>query len=299
MLYSILKQSKVGFAAATISTMLLWSVSTAVAGCPAATVADMKGVKTGKYPQQFELKEFERLAGCKLEFRANPDIAKLNAKIRGNPSKLPPLKQRLPEEPLVYAPYDSIGKYGGTLDVLSNATEAGTSDFLSVRHVNLVRFSDDLQTIVPNIAKGWKWNNDFTKLTFYLRKGHKWSDGQPFTAEDVKFWYDHLALSPLIMEKPKDYVLVGGKRMTVDVIDPQTVVFNLPAPKPGLLAHFAFSFAQGFQPKHFLAPYHPELSKDADKNAKKAGFKNGLAVIKAYFGNSDWTDTVTSFEFSR
>ena len=86
----------------------------------------------------------------------------------------------------------------------------------------------------------------FHAIDLYLRKGHRWSDGAPFTAEDVKFWYDHLALSPLIMEKPKDYVLVGGKPMTVDVVNPQTVVFNLPAPKPGLLAHFAFSFAQGF-----------------------------------------------------
>ena len=57
------------------------------------------------------------------------------------------------------------------------------------------------------------------------------------------------------------------------------------------MAHFAFSFAQGFQPKHFLAPYHPELNADADKLAQQAGFENGLAVIKAYFGNSDWTDT--------
>ncbi len=289
---SIIKNLKKGFYAVTASTLILFlSLSSAFGACPAATVANMEGVKDGKYPQQFELKEFERLAGCRLEFNENPDIAKLNAKIRGNPSKLPSVEKRLPQEPLVYAPYNSIGKYGGTLDVLSNATEAGTSDFLSVRHVNLVRFSDDLQTIVPNIAKDWKWNSDFTQLTFYLRKGHKWSDGQPFTAEDVKFWYDHLALSPLIMEKPKDYVLVNGKPMNVEVVDPQTVVFNLPAPKPGLLAHFAFSFAQGFQPKHFLAPYHPELNPNADKEAQKAGFENGLAVIKAYFGNSDWTDT--------
>ena len=275
-----------------LSASFLFSMgSSAFAKCPAATVADMKSVKAGKYPQQFELSEFESNAGCKMTFQGNPDIAKLNSKIRGNPSSVPSVGQRLPEEPLVYAPYDAIGKYGGTLDVLSNATEAGTSDFLSVRHVNLVRYSDDLQTIVPNIAKDWKWNDDFTQLTFYLRKGHKWSDGQPFTAEDVKFWYDHLALSPLIMEKPKDYVLVGGKRMEVMVIDETTVRFYLPAPKPGLLAHFAFSFAQGFQPKHFLAPYHPALSPDADKLAQKAGFENGLAVIKAYFGNSDWTDT--------
>ena len=92
----------------------------------------MKGVKAGKYPQQFELSEFERNAGCKMTFQGNPDIAKLNAKIRGNTRNLPPVEQRLPSEPLIYAPYDSIGKYGGTLDVLSNATEAGTSDFLSV-----------------------------------------------------------------------------------------------------------------------------------------------------------------------
>ena len=147
MLYSIIKKMSVVTGVVAASTTLLLSVTnTAVAACPAATVADMKGVKAGKYPQQFELSEFERLAGCKLSFRGNPDIAKLNAKIRGNPSRVPSVKQRLPEEPLVYAPYQSIGKYRGTLDVLSNATEAGTSDFLSVRHVNLVRYSDDLTT---------------------------------------------------------------------------------------------------------------------------------------------------------
>ena len=290
MLY-LKKKTMVGVGLVAASTLLLLVANTVWAGCPASTVADMKGVKAGKYPQQFELSEFERNAGCKLTFRGNPDIAKLNAKIRGNPSSVPSVENRLPSEPLVYAPYHSIGKYGGTLDVLSNATEAGTSDFLSVRHVNLVRYSDDLQTIVPNIAKDWKWNSDFTEVTFYLRKGHKWSDGAPFTAEDVKFWYDHLALSPLVMQKPKDYVLVAGKPMEVKVINKTTVKFILPAPKPGLLAHFASSFAQGFQPKHFLAPYHPELNPDADKLAKQAGFENGLAVIKAYFGNSDWTDT--------
>ncbi len=262
------------------------------ANCPAVTVADSMGVAAGKYPQQYELAEFESLAGCRLSFSENPDIGTLNARIRGNPD-LPPLAERIPAEPLVTAPYDSIGRYGGTLDALSNATEAGTSDFLSVRHVNLVRYLDDLQTIVPNIARDWEWNDDYTQLTFFLRQGHKWSDGAPFTAEDVKFWYDNLALDSKIIEKPKDYVLVAGEPMTVDVLDPQTVRFNLPAPKPGLLAHFATSFAPGFQPKHFLGQYHPDINPDADQLAREAGFENGLEVIKAYFGNSDWTDTPT------
>ena len=272
-----------------VATSFLLFQSLAFADCPPATVAGNPDL-AGKYPQQFELSEFQELAGCELTFKENPEIADLNAKIRGNP-ELPPLAERLPEEPLVIAPYDSTGTYGGTLDVLSNATEAGTSDFLSVRHVNLVRYSDDLQTIVPNVAKDWEWNDDYTQLTFYLRKGHKWSDGAPFTAEDVKFWYDNLALDSKVIEKPKDYVLVAGERMEVEVVDPQTVVFNLPSPKPGLLAHFATSFAQGFQPKHFLGQYHPDINPDADKLAQEAGFETGLEVVAAYFGNSDWTDT--------
>jgi peptide/nickel transport system substrate-binding protein len=262
----------------------------AYANCPAVTMGDSMGVAAGAFPQQYELSEFEAAAGCSMEFSENPAIGDLNARIAGNPA-LPPLSERLPAEPLVVVPYDSIGHYGGTFDALSNATEAGTSDFLSVRHVNLVRYSDDLQTIVPNVAKSWEWNDDYTQLTFHLRAGHKWSDGQPFTSADVKFWYDNLMMDTNVIEKAKDYVLVGGEPMTVDTPDETTVVFNLPAPKPGLLAHFATSYAQGFQPMHFLGQFHPAINADADALAQSMGFENGYDAIKAYYGNSDWTDT--------
>ena len=262
------------------------------ADCPAATVADSKGLPAGQYPQQYELEEIQYLGKCEMTFRGNPSIEGLNKKIWGNPA-LPPIADRLPSEPLVVAPYDSIGVYGGTFDMLSNATESGTSDMMAVRHVNLVRYSDDLETIVPNVAKAWKWNDDFTQLTFVLRKGHKWSDGAPFGAEDVEFWYENLAIDTNVREKPKDYVLVGGEPMTVDVIDAQTVRFNLPSPKPGLLSHFANHYAQGFQPKHFLGQWHPAVNPDADANAQKLGFENGYDAIAAYYGSSDWMDTPT------
>ncbi len=266
--------------------------STAMANCPAVTVADSKGVGAGQYPQQYELAEFETLANCSLTMSANSEMAALNGQIMGN-GDLPSLAERLPAEPLVVAPYQKIGAHGGTMRALSNANEAGTSDFLSTRHVNLVRYADDLQTIVPNVAKGWKWNDDYTQLTFFLRKGHKWSDGAPFTSADVKFWYDHLSMDKNVFEKPKDYVLVAGEVMTVETPDETTVVFNLPSPKPGLLAHFATSYAQGFQPKHFLGQFHPAINSNADALAKAAGFETGYEVIKAYYGSSDWTDTST------
>lgn len=275
-----------------VAVTLIAVTGTAFAGCPGVTVANPQGVKAGIFLQQYELAEFQKLAGCQMGFRDNPAIEKLNGKIRGNP-KLAPVTERLPEEPLVIVPYGSIGKYGGTLDGISNASEAGTSDLLSLRHVNFVRYSEDLQTIVPNVAKGWKWNKDFTELTFYLRKGHKWSDGAPFTSADVKFWYDHFEMDKKIFAKPKSYALVAGQPMTVETPDSYTVVFKLPSPKPGLLATFATSYAQPFLPKHFLGKFHPAINKDADKLAQSYGFKDGYALLKAYYGNSDWMDTGT------
>ena len=115
----------------------------ATAACPAVTVSDSMGIAAGAFPQQYELAEFQTLANCTLTMSENPAIGAMNGRIRGNP-EMPALANRLPAEPLIVAPYETIGSYGGTFNALSNATEAGTSDFMSVRHVNLVRFADDL-----------------------------------------------------------------------------------------------------------------------------------------------------------
>ena len=225
------------------SATFVWSGSSFAGGhCVGTTMNDAQ--TGGKYPQQYELSEYESAAGCTMKFSDNPNIASINATIQGNPGSLPPVEDRLPDEPLVVVPYESIGKYGNTINFLSNATEAGTSDMLSTRHVNLLRFADDLTTIVPNVAKDYEWNDDFTTLTFMLRKGHKWSNGEPFVARDVEFWYEDLMMNPKIREKPYPYLLVGGEPMTVDVIDDQTVRFNLPSPFPGLTATIAWSYNQ-------------------------------------------------------
>ena len=286
---------QVRLAAAALASIwaaaLPFGPAAAQGACPPVTVANSQGMK-GVFPQQFELAEFEKAANCKLAFKANPESEQLNGRIAGNPT-LPPLAGRLPAEPLVVMPYDQVGRYGGTMVGLSEAPEAGTSDLLSVRHVSLVRYSDDLATIVPNVAKSWEWNKDFTELTFTLRKGHKWSDGAPFTAADVKFWHDDLMHDENVTKKPKDYVLVAGKPMMVEVIDPQTVKFKLPSPKPGLLTFFATHYSQPFQPVHFIGQFHPKHNKDADARAKSLGFANGYAAVSAYYANSDWKDVPT------
>ena len=86
-----------------------------------STQSNANGVAAGQFTQQYELDEFEKAAGCTMQFSENPNIASINASIQGNKA-LPALADRLPEEPLVVRPYDSIGKYGGTINFLSNAT---------------------------------------------------------------------------------------------------------------------------------------------------------------------------------
>lgn len=244
--------------------------------CPAITIADRMGVAAGEFPRIYELADFEAAAGCELSFSENPEIANLNSRITNNP-ELPAVEDRLPEEPLVVVPYESIGQYGGVFHGLSNATESGTSDFLSVRHVNLVRFSDDFVSLEPNIAKGWEWNDDFTEITFFLRKGHKWSDGEPFTANDVEFWMNDLILNTDVYPDTPGWAVFGDSTMQVEVIDETTVKFIFPVPTPGILYFFATTYIQPFQPEHFFT----------------AKMEDGMTldeVAELYYGNSDWKD---------
>ena len=258
------------------------------AGCPAVTVADDQGI-VGENVGLFDLAEFESKANCKLTFQENPEIGALNGRIQGNP-ELPPVEARIPAEPLVVAPYSEIGTYGGVMDVLSNATEAGTSDVLSLRHVNLVRYSDDIGQIVPDVAKGWQWNDDFTELTFSLREGHRWSDGAPFTAEDVAFWFNDLILNSDIYPKTPSAWLWDGTPATVEAVDATTVRFSLPVPAPGLLNRFAISFIQPFQPKHFLGQFMEKHNPDAAKLREQHGFASAAEAVNFYYGSSDWKD---------
>jgi peptide/nickel transport system substrate-binding protein len=245
--------------------------------CPAITLADRGDIGPGKYSRQYELADFENSAGCEMSFSENPAIAELNAQITNNPN-LPPVEERLPTEPLVIVPYEAIGQYGGEFNALSNATEAGTSDFLSVRHVNLVRYGDDYVNIEPNVAKGWEWNDDFTEVTFELREGHKWSDGAPFTSADVAFWLNDLILNPDVYPDVPGFAQFGDETMKVEVIDDTTFKFVFPVPTPGILSFFATTYIQPWQPKHFF-----------DKKAEEG--MSLAQVAELYYGNSDWTDT--------
>ncbi len=257
---------------AAIGAALLASVSVSgvalAASCP--SVADPQGIKTSA-PYQLDLGDYNKQIGKKLALKENPLFAD-----RVQAGTLPPVAERLPEDALVYLPYDDCGRYGGMLRGMSKALESGTSEILSWRHVNLVRLSDDLQTLVPNVAKSWQWSDDFSSLTMTLRKGHKWSDGEPFTADDVVFYIDDLIKNKDIHSVVPSNWMVGEKPVEVTKIDDQVFRFDFAAPYPGLLHFLATggSYFAAYAPKHHYMKYHLKYNPKADEEAKAAGSEN-------------------------
>ena len=105
--------------------------------------------------------------------------------------KLPPVNERVGEEPCVVEGVEGLGKYGGTWMRIATSMDDVNSQMGSrLGSVRLVRWSPEGYPIVPQVAKSFEVSDDSREFTFTLRKGMKWSDGHPFTADDILFWWE-------------------------------------------------------------------------------------------------------------
>ncbi len=115
---------------------------------------------------------------------------------------------------------------------------------------NLVLFdplkkTESVSTIIGELAEKWSWQDNYRNLVFFLRKGVKWHDGQPFTSKDVKFTFDMLREAPdapakLRINPRKDWY---ANVEAVETPDPHTVVFHLKKPQPSLLMMLASGYS--------------------------------------------------------
>lgn len=205
--------------------------------------------------------------------------------------KLPAVDQRLPADPRVIKPLESVGQYGGTW----HRAYSGLSDRwgpTKLMEDYLMRWeAPNTSTIqvVPNFVTKWDQNDDATQFTFHLRTGVKWSDGQPVTMDDAKFWFQDIALNKDIQPAPSYLIsqTINGKVQIADVSwpDDKTIVVKYAAPFPLLPILMAKQGGPApaqppfFAPKHYLQQFLPKY---ADKTKLDA-----LAKQK---GLASWTD---------
>lgn len=180
----------------------------------------------------------------------------LKAKVQSD--ALPPVGERVPEEPMVVEMEPlgkTIGRYGGVIRMLLGK-QKDTRLVTVHSYTRLVGYTQDFE-LQADILKGYEVE-DGRIFTFHLRRGHRWSDGHPFTAEDFRYYWEDIAnneeLSP---GGPPKEMRVDGELPRFEVIDAQTVRYSWSKPNPGLLPWLAGARPPSiYRPAHYLKQFH-------------------------------------------
>jgi peptide/nickel transport system substrate-binding protein len=192
--------------------------------------------------------------------------------------QLPPVEERLPEEPWVIQPLDSVGQYGGKLSSIVADPTADLQEIEGALGRAIGGRTYDQQHILPAVVKEWQLSDDYTELRVVMRKGLKWSDGQPLTTADVMFWYEDIfsntELTPTVDQKWAP----GGTPMAFVADDDFTFTIKFAAPYPAIL-----DFLPGLSPwaaKHYLAQWHKTHNPDADAKAKEEKYETWVQAFQ-------------------
>ena len=189
---------------------------------------------------------------------------------------LPPVAERLPDDPVVVVPFAGIGRYGGDARIVLTdlpqfvPTEAALT------------ISADLRGFLPNLAESWTTSADGRVITLRLRRGLRWSDGEPLTSDDFVFSFNDLWMNEEWAPVTSRRVL-GGR---IVKIDDWTFQYVFEQPNPlfvNLIAQFGDYFVD---PKHYFKQFHPAYVDPAEleERVRENGFITWMAWLSALRG---------------
>ncbi|MBA2469171.1 MAG: ABC transporter substrate-binding protein [Chloroflexia bacterium] len=229
-------------------------------------------------------------------FNEAPQLAELVAQ-----GALPSVEERIGQDPLVLAPVHEIGQYGGTWrrgftgpgDRFNGWRVASGTDAL-------LYYDHTTEHIVPNIARAWEVSEDGRQVTVSLRRGMHWSDGAPFTADDILFWYVYIYGNAELTPAKTQLMSINAQEGTIEKVDDHTIRFTFADPYyllPELLAghtDLGGHASQGlygnglFAPAHYLKGFHPSYTPVEELDAKIA--ESGLdSWTLLFLRQNDWT----------
>jgi peptide/nickel transport system substrate-binding protein len=204
--------------------------------------------------------------------------------------KLPAVADRLPAQPIIMktgAMSDGIGEYGGVFRHVIGGRPEGWN-WMAGQHqgwggINmamqecLVRQGPRWQVRaeeqtgpLPNLAQSWEWSEDRTEVTMNLMQGVKWSDGDAFDVEDVRFWWENNVEDESVSSRMSAGSFGDGA--TFEVIDDYTFKFVFNSPQSETVLE-GLAYIQGCPgPSHILKDSHPAFNADATYE----GYTNAL-----------------------
>ena len=202
-------------------------------------------------------------AFASAEAAAYTEAPALAAKVQAG--ELPPVEERLPSDPEVIEVAE-VGTYGGTWRqaVMTGTFNHAQSHVTGYLNYNAIIYARDKQTITTSYLSEFSYNEDYTVFSFKLREGLKWSDGEPVTTEDVKFWFDDVVFNTDLTPSNTYYA-----DATLDVIDDYAWTLTFAAPKPMYPSFWAYSDNSRFvYPKHYLTQFHASYLSEDELAAK-------------------------------
>ena len=194
--------------------------------------------------------------------------------------ELPPLEERLPEVPFLVGPGVLIteedlpdwqsGEYGGELQ-MAHRGDFPPDVFIGSNEGYLAGAGIGVTGLQGDVFESYEVSEDAKTFTFHLRKGLKWSDGQPVTMDDVKFaWNDVLNNTELYAGGvPGNWVSPITKNpATLDFVDDWTFTMTFDDPYGSLLVVMAIKGWVGYtdlvKPAHYLEQFHKDYADEAD-----------------------------------
>jgi len=196
---------------------------------------------------------------------------------------LPPVEERLPKEPQVFLKSgmsDGIGQYGGVWrDFSACPTEGwnlGAGQTQGWFGINIIYqeallksgpifLRKDKIEPFPNLAKSWEWSDDGKELTMHLIEGAKWSDGEPFTSDDVMFTWNDLILDPNVNSSTSRTTWqIEGEDISLEALDDYTIKWTFPAAFPVQMLYNMSEYNFYVAPAHIWKPLHPKYNSAAD-----------------------------------
>jgi peptide/nickel transport system substrate-binding protein len=209
---------------------------------------------------------------------------------------LPPVDERLPKNP--YTPphaWLTVGNYGGVLNKTYNNNWGITGFIHEMQYGSSpLRYLKDGLAIGPGFVESWESNADASQWTFKMREGIKWSDGEPFTTNDIMYWWEYTVggngkeaefpegLKPI--NNPPDEARSGtGSLMTLEAPDDFTFTMTFDAPAPLTADRLAmwtnmFIGPAWVMPRHYMEQFNPVLNnaqyKDFEEHQTKFNHNN-------------------------
>lgn len=215
----------------------------------------------------------QRIVNAQVDtYNEAPQLAELVAA-----GAIPPLEERLPLNPVVVEPLENIGVYGGTWR--SGALEPEDTWMRhTVGYDHLVHWDAEWNRIIPNVVE-FEVNDDATVYTLRLRDGLKWSDGHPYSADDLMFLYEDIFLHDELASFPSEMQTSVGHGVFEKVND-LTVTVTFPEPNGLFLDNIAASGGRVYTqyPKHYMQQFHPSYNEDT------------LEQLMSEEGVSSWID---------